>query len=103
MTESLEGKTYFSTTAAPTDSPTIVQAAILESMIELDTTTITVEFDANNFCASQPYGYFAYPTGCVSYVYCHVFNDVMIGNIYECLGTTRFNPELKYCEDGYTC
>lgn len=89
---------YFSTSSS-TDS------TISESTTQTiqNTTATAAVFDANNFCASQASGRYAYPTGCISYVHCYVLDGVMIGNVYECFGTTRFNPQLKYCEDGYTC
>jgi hypothetical protein len=91
----------YNCTSASTDSTsTSLLTTLSESTtqtIQDTTSTTSAAFDANVFCASNAYGYYEYPSANTSYVYCHVFNDIMIGTVYECPGTTTFNIQLKYC------
>jgi hypothetical protein len=72
----------------------------------VQTTTASSAFNANNWCATQNKGYHAYPvdsTNCIDFVYCYLSNGVMMGNVYSCTGSTRFNPTALYCQPGYSC
>lgn len=36
-------------------------------------------------------------------VYCYPYGANMLGLVYACQGSTRYNPTLKYCDDSYVC
>ena len=91
-----------STTTTTTQSTT---TSTTSTTTTVSTTTLNPPpFNATAFCSTQMRGYFPYPTGCIKYVYCYTYDGTsMLGSVFSCLGTTKFDPTYRYCVDGYTC
>lgn len=84
---------------------TAVTTLLPTTTTTLSATTKAVAFNVGVFCSSLSMGYYSYPgdTTCIPYIYCYPNNQVMIGVVYNCIGSTRYNPNLAYCVDGYLC
>ncbi|KAG5675250.1 hypothetical protein PVAND_005165 [Polypedilum vanderplanki] len=106
ITTTSSTSTMTSTTTTPTTTTSTTLPTTTTTMSTTTTTTASSTFNAATYCASQPFGYQPYVpdlTNCIKYIYCFPYNGVMTGAVYECQGTTRFDPMLLYCSSTYSC
>lgn len=66
--------------------------------------TNSAAFSASTYCSTRRVGLYVHPTihDCISYVRCFK-NNTIIGSVYKCPGTSRFNNVTYQCDGTTTC
>lgn len=63
-----------------------------------------IPFNATAFCQAKPVGRYEHPMefNCKNYINCFAQNNIL-GQVYPCVGTTKFNPSKGLCVAKYAC
>ncbi|XP_017860622.1 PREDICTED: uncharacterized protein LOC108612256 [Drosophila arizonae] len=84
------------------NNPNICGSALTEGQASCPLMDNELYIDANTYCRSvQRAGRYPYgnrlETTCKQYVNCYVYNTIWYGALYECPGSTYFQPSSQMC------